>query len=296
MKMKAVIFIQSDQLNRYLAEITIESIVKHTDMDVFAFCEDLISTRPAKTTAPDRIELVEMKKAPLNISEREVLTKQYLNDALFTFVEVGTFFRKGDDKTLHSLDLKQLEAWREEYIFDRSYDAKWWWTFRGKDYQEGNYEEELEYLYDAVKDETSVLEIGSGSGMAYEYLKHKGMDLTTYRMCDISETFLDACEERVGARPDLWDGKKLPYTDKSFDTVVLFNVLLHVDPSNLYNFVGECVRVAKKFIFISTAQRTRTGVTIFGHDHEKLFNHFNLKVLFEKRAKKSDRRNWFLEI
>jgi SAM-dependent methyltransferase len=77
------------------------------------------------------------------------------------------------------------------------------------------------------------------------------------------------CELRTGLRVDWWDGITLPYEDDSFDWVISFSVLLHVPPSDIARHVSEMLRVARRYLFVSTYTGSGDGLAAhcFAHDY-----------------------------
>lgn len=94
--------------------------------------------------------------------------------------------------------------------------------------------------------EGSVLDIGCGDGLLLEHLKNKGHDVSGV---DISAKAIEICKQRglKCSQMDITD--KLPFTDSSFDNVLLIDVLEHLfQPQDV---LKEAYRVCKKNIFIS---------------------------------------------
>lgn len=87
----------------------------------------------------------------------------------------------------------------------------------------------------------SILDIGCGKGEFFEFLLNRGMHFTGI---DIGKSGIQYDREKF---PEgifvLYDGKKLPFDDNSFDKVVSMEVLEHVD--DLENFISEAKRVCK---------------------------------------------------
>jgi ubiquinone/menaquinone biosynthesis C-methylase UbiE len=68
-------------------------------------------------------------------------------------------------------------------------------------------------------------------------------------VCDISAERVARAKELYGIGGKVADGKSLPYEDGEFDTVVLGEVLEHVDNPGL--LFGEAARVASERVVIS---------------------------------------------
>lgn len=86
-----------------------------------------------------------------------------------------------------------------------------------------------------------VLEIGAGRFSPY-LAKMQGVNLT---IGDISETMLEITDLDVSKK--VLDIENIPYPDKSFDYVVSFGILHHVN--NPQKAIKECARVARKGVF-----------------------------------------------
>ncbi len=97
----------------------------------------------------------------------------------------------------------------------------------------------LEMLPPGAK--TKVLDVGCGSGLCAYLMGQERSDLE-----------LTGCEVEVRPRPYIatvkFDGKQLPFTDRSFDVVIFVDVLHHVeDPAAL---LKEAMRVGRGTIIV----------------------------------------------
>ncbi len=89
------------------------------------------------------------------------------------------------------------------------------------------------------KDE-KILDLGAGKCALSLILKEKGYNVTPVDVKNLSLT------DEI--KPIIYDGKNLPFADKSFDTVLLLTVLHHIpEPEKV---LKECKRVADKIIII----------------------------------------------
>jgi methionine biosynthesis protein MetW len=92
----------------------------------------------------------------------------------------------------------------------------------------------------------SVLDVGCGAGTLLDLLKQKGIEAEGV---DISEEAINICLNK-GYKVTIMDMKsgKLPFPDRSFDQVVLLDVLEHLyNPEHL---LAEARRVAKSFVIV----------------------------------------------
>lgn len=85
------------------------------------------------------------------------------------------------------------------------------------------------------------LDVGCGNGQIAKSIQQARPDI---KMLGIDVL------KRKGAVIDVerFDGKRIPFEDKSFDFVMLVDVLHHADEPEL--LVKECARVARKFLLI----------------------------------------------
>jgi len=99
-------------------------------------------------------------------------------------------------------------------------------------------------LLPLIKENSKVLDIGAGRGFVSEYISKKA-----------NVTLSDTVDYNCTRFPlILYDGKKLPFRDKSFDTGLLIAVLHHAP--NPKELLKESQRVCKKLIIIEEVYRT----------------------------------------
>ncbi|MBP7005902.1 class I SAM-dependent methyltransferase [Patescibacteria group bacterium] len=121
----------------------------------------------------------------------------------------------------------------------------------------------------SLKEGDRVVDIGSGGCSVADALMGRGFSVTAVDVRDSS------CVPNI--KPVLYDGKHLPFADKSFDVALSITVLHHTpDPDQVLREAG---RVAKRVmiqedVFRSTWQRYATYVMdsvlnleFFGHPH-----------------------------
>jgi 2-polyprenyl-3-methyl-5-hydroxy-6-metoxy-1,4-benzoquinol methylase len=133
-----------------------------------------------------------------------------------------------------------------------------------------------------------ILDLGAGLCTIVHLLKKK----------DFSVTPLDVCDRSVypSIRPIIYDGKKIPFKNNAFDTVLLITVLHHTPHPDL--ILKEASRVAKKIIimedvysnpfqkYLTFFMDSVTNFEFFGHPHtnksdrmwREIFHDLNLTV------------------
>lgn len=89
----------------------------------------------------------------------------------------------------------------------------------------------------------SVLEVGCSAGAQLNAMAAVGF--ARLEGCDISADALKACPWPH----KLADGRALPYEDGSFDVVMTSGTLMQIPPGAKKQFVSECYRVAKRWIY-----------------------------------------------
>ncbi|MBI3620409.1 methyltransferase domain-containing protein [Candidatus Roizmanbacteria bacterium] len=97
-----------------------------------------------------------------------------------------------------------------------------------------------------ITNSKKIIDIGSGTGDVAFLLKKMGKRVTAVDVADFHGPRL--------VEPIIYDGKKLPFPDKCFDTALLLMVLHHTpDPKRVFS---EASRVAKKIVVIETSYTT----------------------------------------
>ena len=97
-----------------------------------------------------------------------------------------------------------------------------------------------------------VLDVGCGTGEAHAaLLPHVG----SLEGADISPVSLEIAAERsASVRYHLYDGRRLPFSDGSFDMVFAACVLHHVEPEARQAFVAEMRRVTRRGGLVALAE------------------------------------------
>lgn len=171
------------------------------------------------------------------------------------------------------MDYRPVEYWNERGIW-----------YEPNESMHGEFRDLGSFLFDLH--EPVILESGSGNGRLYRIIQELGLYFNDYYMCDISEVLANKCKWKTGRSVVVWDGHQLPFEDRLFDVVLLWNVLLHVPFDWIEQSVMEHCRVSKRFIYVSTADlppNHSNGYHCFGHDYANLFNQFGFKVLISKK-------------
>ena len=125
-----------------------------------------------------------------------------------------------------------------------------------------------------------VLDLGCGLGGYSKVLAERGFGVVAL---DVVPEYVERARS-LGVAAELYDGKTLPLADDSVDTVVLFEVIEHLD--NPAELLREARRVARRNVLLSTPNCTQSfaGVPIeFSHmldvDHRHFFTVDSLSAL-----------------
>ena len=148
----------------------------------------------------------------------------------------------------------------------------------------------------AVHSVKSILDIGSGWGRIYFYLKEQRL-ADNYTMVDFVDSMREGCRRRTGILPDKWDGETLPYANDSFDLVLSVEVLLHVPPTDIGQMLAEHVRVSRRWLYIMTLGTCYAPLSehCFWHDYLKLFSEAKLCVVDARFWQQGLHVHWILE-
>ena len=123
-------------------------------------------------------------------------------------------------------------------------------------------------VFPYIKRAKKIIDIGCGTGHVASLLTRHGKNITPV---DISNKSL---VEAI--KPIIYDGKHLPFSDKSFDTSLLLMVLHHTpDPKVVFS---EATRVGKELVVIETV-------------YKRLFDKI-LTVLFDSLGNLQPRFYW----
>ena len=99
------------------------------------------------------------------------------------------------------------------------------------------------WTLEGVPTTASVLEVGCSAGAQLNAMADVGF--LNLEGCDISAEALNLCHwpHRLA------DGRSLPYADRSFDLVMTSGTLMQIPPGAKGQFVSECYRVAKRWVY-----------------------------------------------
>lgn len=105
----------------------------------------------------------------------------------------------------------------------------------------------LEKIFAHTQPGQTILDIGSGNGLITKVLREKKYIVTPL---DVQE---GQYEDSV--RPVVYDGKKMPFADQSFDTGILLTILHHT--KNQEEIISEAARVCRQLIIMEDIYSTQ---------------------------------------
>jgi SAM-dependent methyltransferase len=129
----------------------------------------------------------------------------------------------------------------------------------------------------------SVLDLGCGLGGYSRALAERGFEVTAL---DVVPDYVERARS-IGVAAGLYDGERLPLGDESVDTVILLEVLEHLDdPAAL---LCEARRVARTGVLVTTPNCTQDFGEVpveFSHmldvDHRQFFTEASLRGLLDE--------------
>jgi uridylate kinase, putative len=92
----------------------------------------------------------------------------------------------------------------------------------------------------------NALDVGCGTGRLVYWLRFLGVDAFGI---EISQDALELADKKIEPFLKVGDMTKIPYPEGSFDLVLSYDVLEHIERSKIKKAVSETIRVAKKYIF-----------------------------------------------
>ncbi len=126
----------------------------------------------------------------------------------------------------------------------------------------------------------TVLEVACGSGQGLGYLSGLAKKFSAG---DYSQKLFDIAANHYGKRIDLkkFDAQKMPYKDKSFDVIILFEAIYYIPKAE--KFISECRRILKKGgrLLIATANKDLFDFNPSPYTY-KYFGVVELNVLLSK--------------
>ena len=128
----------------------------------------------------------------------------------------------------------------------------------------------------------SVLDLGCGLGGYSRALAERGFDV---RALDVVPDYIERARS-MGVEAELYDGQTIPLEDGSVDTVILLEVLEHLDdPARL---LREARRVTRSGVLVTTPNCTQDFGEVpveFSHmldlDHRQFFTEDSLRRLLD---------------
>jgi uridylate kinase len=139
----------------------------------------------------------------------------------------------------------------------------------------------------------TLLDVGCGTGELVCLLRKLGVDA---RGVELSKDALEMSKEEVKPFLKQGDIEKIPFKSNSFDMVVSFDVLEHIERSNLQKVINETVRVAKKNILHKIYTQENWFLNcLHGEDpsHVSVFAHGFWERLFIKTKNVAVARKFF---
>ncbi len=143
-----------------------------------------------------------------------------------------------------------------------------------------------------ISPNNNVLEVGCGEGFGTNFLSPYAKKIVGI---DVDKNIIEHCNKKYTSSNcsfKHYDGYQIPFSDNSFDTVISFQVIEHVQDD--INFISEAHRVLKnggKYILTTPNKTTRIKKgkkKPWNRFHIREYNAIELKKLMEKKFSKVD--------
>jgi ubiquinone/menaquinone biosynthesis C-methylase UbiE len=140
-------------------------------------------------------------------------------------------------------------------------------------------------LVDFVREHAGerVLDLGCGLGGYSKVLAEHGFEVSAF---DVVPEYVEQARA-IGVDAELYDGERLPLADAAVDTVVMIEVVEHVDDPR--RVLHEARRVARKNVLLTTPNCTQSFKRVpieFSHmldtDHRHFFTVESLRALLDE--------------
>ena len=152
-------------------------------------------------------------------------------------------------------------------------------------YRDADPMEQVDYaLVDFVQEHAgpTVVDLGCGLGGYSKVLGERGFDVRAF---DVVAEYVERARG-LGVAAELYDGDRLPLSDASVDTVILLEVLEHLEePARV---LAEARRVARRGVLVTTPNCTQSFGMVpieFSHmldiDHRQFFTESSLAALLD---------------
>jgi ubiquinone/menaquinone biosynthesis C-methylase UbiE len=145
-----------------------------------------------------------------------------------------------------AIDSIHLERWDDNIPGMSSKDAKRWHIYKDYHHELLVWHKFFENVFHERKNE-AVLDFGAGSawscvvGKSLGFKEIRGVDINTQEVLDCFPLF----HKENGATVDFWDGKKMPYEDNSYESIISKSALTKLKKTDYDVLIDELVRISK---------------------------------------------------
>lgn len=182
-----------------------------------------------------------------------------------------------------------------------NYSQKEFWENWSKAFMDDPWQKKIFYNHKLIlniiikEKPNKILEIGCGFGRNIKYLIENGVDPDIITATDISGGMIDKAKDYVNNEKVNYKVANiinLPFSESSFDLVIVYTVFMHVNPSKIKKALKEVKRVSSKTIIVVEQNYDPSGESIeskkytFVHNYKNLFQHENLRVISYNSDKK----------
>ena len=162
--------------------------------------------------------------------------------------------------------------------------------YRNLHYLIWSYADPIPWVID--KNTESILDLGCGQGNPMKLIKKRAKKIVYSEGVELFKPYIKQClKEKIFSRVARQDVRNISYPDKSFDVVLLDEIIEHLTKKEAWRLVNKAEKIAKKQIIIATPIGPCYHPAVDGNELQLHKSYFYPEE-FKKRGYKITRYGW----